>query len=78
MIKCIDISKPKEYGGYCPRCDTVWVSPGKCRCEKNNKNVEIKNVPVEISNDIWNAAIEAALYEIDDGELYCAVERLKK
>jgi len=27
---------------------------------------------------IWNAAIEAALYEIDDSELYCAVARLKK
>ena len=27
---------------------------------------------------IWNAAIEAALYEIDDSELYCIVARLKK
>jgi hypothetical protein len=24
-------------------------------------NVEIKNVPVEVANDIWNAAIEEAV-----------------
>lgn len=28
--------------------------------------------------ETWNAAIDAALYEIDDSELYCAVARLKK
>jgi len=28
--------------------------------------------------ETWNAAIEAALYEIDDSELYYAVARLKK
>ena len=27
---------------------------------EENKNIEIKNCPIEIANDIWNAAIEAA------------------
>jgi hypothetical protein len=37
-----------------------------------------KKCSEEEYRSIWNAAIEAALYEIDDSELYCAVARLKK
>ena len=68
-------SNLKLDGGYCPLCDTVWASPGKCKCEPI---IEHAGVLMKDFNIIWNAAIEAALYEIDDGELYCAVERLKK
>ena len=48
-------------------CDTVWASPGKCKCEPlfdkpsvlfpNLKNTE------ELKNEVWNAAIEAAANE---------------
>lgn len=30
-------SMQSKDGGYCPRCDTVWALPGKCKCEENNK-----------------------------------------
>jgi hypothetical protein len=52
-------SNLKSDGGYCPRCDTVWESPGKCRCETG----EFKLHPVPPSEeycDGWNDAIEAA------------------
>lgn len=32
-------------------------------------NVEIKNCPAEIANDIWNAAIEAAAKCVDQAKL---------
>ena len=50
-------------GGYCPRCDTVWASPGKCRCEPIEKIDWICDKDVAIK--IWNAAIEAAARCVD-------------
>lgn len=26
----------KTDGGYCPKCDTDWAAPGKCRCIVGN------------------------------------------
>lgn len=70
----MDISKPKD-GGYCPMCDTVWASPGKCKCEPlsdkpsvlfpNLKNTE------ELKKEVWNAAIEAAAKEIESKSHIC-------
>lgn len=46
-------------------------------------NVEIKNCPVEIANDIWNAAIEEAA-KLAETTSYCPedtaenIRRLKK
>lgn len=45
------------------------------------KNVEIKNCPVEVANDIWNAAIEAAAKVVhnSDGFLHAdTIRKLKK
>lgn len=43
-------------------------------------NVEIKNCPIEIANDIWNAAIEQAaieaLNEISDSELAIMISKI--
>jgi hypothetical protein len=25
--------KQNKDGGYCPKCDTVWASPGVCKCK---------------------------------------------
>lgn len=50
-------------------------------------NVEIKNCPVEIANDIWNAAIEAAIqicnaydrgFSTDAGMIKLKIMELKK
>lgn len=52
-------------GGYCPRCDTVWASPGKCRCETNKEYDKIF-AEQPYSKDYaegWNDAIEAAANE---------------
>jgi hypothetical protein len=48
-------------GGYCPRCDTIWAAPGKCKCD--TISIEDKSKPVQWSvlhKEIWNSAIEAA------------------
>lgn len=34
--------------------------------QKLFKNVEIKNCPIEVANDIWNAALEAAAKHCDE------------
>jgi hypothetical protein len=52
-------NQPKD-GGYCSMCDTVWVSPGKCRCESVYEKLTKNNVDSEEYLDGWNAAIEAA------------------
>ena len=45
-------------GGYCPKCDTVWASSGRCRCDPLlAKHETALNV---YAKEIWNAAIEAA------------------
>lgn len=53
-------------GGYCPKCDTVWASPGKCRCETIEINVPFEEKDIaHIYKEGWNAAIEAAASLID-------------
>ena len=77
------IKSESNWRGYCIKCNTAWEQGEKCKCEENNKHF-IKHSDGsdiymgELAKEIWNAAIEAALYEIDDSELYCAVARLKK
>lgn len=43
-------------------------------------NVEIKNCPIEVANDIWNAAIEEAAKIADDNDEFTAtqIRKLKK
>jgi Zn-finger nucleic acid-binding protein len=63
------VEKKSNTGGYCPKCDTVWASPGKCDCEtfdssdanmgKTKKGYAVPNDSV-YTKEIWNASIEAA------------------
>lgn len=48
-----------------PACDNVG-------------NIEIKNCPVEIANDIWNAAIEAAAELAQWSDVAANIRKLKK
>lgn len=61
-------SMPNKDGGYCPRCDTVWASPGKCRCEEIKEHA---GVLMKDFNIIWNEAIEAAAKEIESKSHIC-------
>lgn len=85
------IKSESNWRGYCAKCDTVWEQGEKCRCEMISKPISYSGTldsfdrakvgydkMDEHEKSIWNAAIEAALYEIDDSELYCIVARLKK
>jgi len=48
-----------DEGGYCSSCNTVWASPGICRCDPLlNKHETAISV---YEREIWNAAIEAAM-----------------
>jgi hypothetical protein len=49
---------------YCPKCDS---ESNKLICDCSVGTVQIKNCPLEIANDIWNEAIEAAA-QAADGE----------
>jgi len=61
---------------YCVRCDTVWASPGKCRCVNINDPEFFKHTS---KLDIWNAAIEAAAKLAEDQGDYCYyVEQIRK
>jgi hypothetical protein len=57
------MSEKVKDGGYCPRCDTVWASPGKCRCS----SLLAKHEPAidAMVRETWNAAIEAAAKDCD-------------
>ncbi len=71
-----------ETGGYCPKCDTVWAVPGRCRCEPAkpiddivgmNKFDDFDRAKVgydkmdAYDRNLWNAAIEAAALICYDG-----------
>lgn len=68
--------KQDSSGGYCPRCDTLWASPGVCRCKidkskmsEEDKLYWSKYTPSVFETEIWNKAIEAAAvksYELFD------------
>lgn len=68
----LSVGKPK--GGYCIKCNTVWVEPGVCNCNI----VSYKNISV-FEKEVWNAAIEAAanLMGIATTEYY-KIRKLKK
>ena len=36
-------------GGYCVKCNTVWASPGKCRCD------------VRMYDAVWNEAVDRCI-----------------
>lgn len=55
-------------GGYCPKCDTVWAAPGKCKCD---------SISV-LEREIWNKAIEAALIELNGMIGSDRIRKLKK
>lgn len=60
------MNKTTDGKNYCPRCDTVWASPEKCRCSPTDRLAQEVNDKRYI--DGWNAAIEAAA-DIADGQL---------
>lgn len=40
--------------------------------EEINHNINIKNCPIEVANDIWNAAIEEVIKEIEQFDKGCS------
>lgn len=61
-----------DTGGYCPKCDTVWVAPGRCNCSNKNK---INNV---YAREVWNEAIETVAKFCDEmGEEARVSENIK-
>ena len=57
--------------GYCPRCDTVWASPGKCKCVKLPKaysriNKLYKPAELEAAISALNEVIENTKREPKD------------
>ena len=70
--------KQDKSGGYCPKCDTVWASPGVCNCSATDRYVEV------CATQIWNAGIDACIIKIQEykvGPYYflkTELERLKK
>lgn len=56
-------------GGYCPKCDTVWAAPGKCKC--------VDAEPKQFK-EIWNAAIEAAAQSIDNSSYWLDGNEIRK
>jgi len=53
MRKYMGISKPLDFGGYCPCCDTVWASPGKCKCDMTKGQYgKLNTEPTKYSKEV--------------------------
>lgn len=82
---CDKCGQTTEGFTLCLRCNPQTYEVSFDKMQNQNKliskefnKIEIKNCPVEIANDIWNAAIEAAAIEVDKADNWLHGDKIRK